>query len=104
MSHRATAVASRAILLAIQEGAFRATDVRRDLDDPPSASTVTRVLQQLEEDGWLGRNADGSDIWRAGFKARTHGDMSDAARSAADRDAVQPGKESEHTDSFDFSW
>ena len=101
MHHRSAAVASRAIELALREGAFRANDVRRGLDEPPSESTTTRVLRQLEADGWLTRETDRSDIWRAGLQARSLGDLSDAAVEAADEPATQPGEESDEVDPFD---
>ena len=102
--HRATAVASRAILLSIQEGTFRVSDIRRGLDEPPSPSTVNRVLRQLEADGWLTRTRKESDIWRAGMKARTHGDMGSGARDRANRDASISGEPADDSGGFDFSW
>jgi hypothetical protein len=101
MYHRSAAVASRAVELSLREGAFRANDVRRGLDDPPGESTVTRVLRQLEADGWLTRETEGSDIWRAGLQARSLGDLSEAAVEAADAPATQPGEESDGVDPFD---
>lgn len=103
MEHRAAAVASRALKLALTEGAFKANDVRRAFSRPPSEATVTRVLRQLEEDDWLQREADGSSIWRAGFQARTLGDLSERAIEEADREPVQPGEESEGG-GFDFEF
>jgi len=44
MEHRAAAVASRGIELALQREPFTADDVRRGVDDPPSRATVYRVL------------------------------------------------------------
>jgi len=97
--HRAAAVVSRALRVAILEGKFRAGDIRRGLDDPPSSSTITRILRQLEADSWLSRNEDGSDLWRAGSQARMLCDLSDAAEQAAAEPATQPGEEK--TDPFD---
>lgn len=88
--HRATRVASRAIRLAILQGAFTSDDVTRDLNDAPSKPTVRRVLRQLEADGWLQRSSDESPIWRAGREARVLGDMSSSARDRADRGATGP--------------
>jgi len=64
---------------------------------------VTRVLRQLEEDDWLQRETEQSSIWRAGFQARTLGDLSDRAIEEADREPVQPGEESEGG-GFDFEF
>jgi len=89
--HRAAAAAARAIRLAVSEGRFTSTDVRRGLDDPPSESTVTRVLRQLEADDWLSRTGDESSLWRAGLQARTYGDLSDRALEAAEEPATEPG-------------
>jgi len=89
--HRASATAARAIRLAIAEGRFQAEDVRRGLSDPPSASTVTRVLRQLEASDWLQRGRDESSIWRAGPNARVYGDMGDAAVEKAETPATAPG-------------
>jgi hypothetical protein len=101
MQHRSAAVASRALKLALTEGAFKASDVRRRFTHPPSEATVTRVLRQLEEDDWLQREKDGSSIWRAGIQARALGDLSEAAVEAADAPATQPGEESDDIDPFD---
>ena len=89
--HRAAAAAARAIRLAISEGRFTAEDVRRGLDDPPSDSTVTRVLRQLEAEGWLSRTGERSSLWRAGLQARTYGDLSERALDAAQEPATEPG-------------
>lgn len=89
--HKGADTAARAIRLAIQEGRFTREDVRRGLSDPPSASTITRVLRQLEESDWLSRTEAGSSIWRAGMSARALGDMSDRALEAANEPAVEPG-------------
>jgi DNA-binding HxlR family transcriptional regulator len=103
MEHRAAAVASRAVKLALTEGAFKAGEVRRGLARPPSKATVTRVLRQLEDDGWLQREVEGSSIWRAGFQARALGDLSERAIEAADREAVEPGEDrGREPGSFDF--
>jgi hypothetical protein len=91
MEHRAAAAAGRAIRLALSEGRFQAEDVRRGLDDPPSESTVTRVLQQLEADDWLQRTSSNSSLWRAGPHARIYGDMDDRALEAAREPAAEPG-------------
>jgi len=89
--HRATAVAARAIRLAISEGRFTAEDVRRGVSAPPSSSTVTRVLRQLEASDWLQRTGANSSLWRAGPNARVFGDMDDSALDAAEDTASEPG-------------
>lgn len=104
MEHRAAAVASRALKLALTEGAFKANDVRRAFARPPSEATVTRVLRQLEEDDWLERETDGSSIWRAGLQARALGDLSESAIEQAERDPVQPGEETERSSGFDLGF
>lgn len=103
MEHKAAAVASRAIKLAVTEGSFRAADVRRRFARPPSSATITRVLRQLEADDWLRREAEGSSIWRAGTQARMVGDMGERALQEADREPVGPG-ESEARPDFTLDW
>jgi len=67
MKHRAAAVASRGIELALQREPFTADDIRRGLDDPPSRSTVYRVLAQLEKDDWIEQRGNG---WHPDVKAQ----------------------------------
>lgn len=102
MEHRAAAVASRALKLALTEGSFKAADVTRPLSRPPSPATVTRVLRQLEADDWLERDTPRSSIWRAGFQAKALGDMSDRALDDASREPVRPGDESDDGHGFDL--
>lgn len=104
VEHRTTAAASRAIQLAIQQGSFRVEDLRRRLTNAPSESTLTRILRQLEADGWLHRRREKSDIWRAGFKARTHGDMCESALVSAERDAVRPYGDANKSTAFELTW
>lgn len=89
-THRSTQVAGRAIQLAIRDGSFKAPDVTALLSDPPSRPTVTRILQQLEADGWLERTEPNSSIWRAGPLARRLGEMDETAKQSAARDAIGP--------------
>lgn len=104
MEHRAAAVASRALKLALTEGSFKAADVTRPFTRPPSEATVTRVLRQLEEDDWLERETERSSIWRAGFQARALGDLSERAIEQAEREPVQPGEETERRVGFDLGF
>ena len=67
MEHRAAAVASRGIELAMQREPFTADDVRRGLADPPSRATVYRVLAQLQEDEWIEQRGNG---WHPDVKAQ----------------------------------
>ncbi len=67
MSHRAAAVASRGIELALSREPFTADDVRRGVDDPPSRATVYRVLAQLREDDWIEQRGNG---WHPDVKAQ----------------------------------
>ena len=67
MTHRAAAVASRGIELALQREPFTADDIRRGVDDPPSRSTVYRVLQQLAADDWIEQRGNG---WHPDMKAQ----------------------------------
>jgi len=67
MTHRAAAVASRGIELALQREPFTADDIRRGLDDPPSRSTVYRVLAQLQADEWIEQRGNG---WHPDVKAQ----------------------------------
>lgn len=89
-THRSAKVASRAVRLAIREGSFKSPDVTGIMTDPPSRQTVTRILRQLEADGWLMRTDSKSSIWRAGPLARRLGDLGDTARQQADRDPIGP--------------
>ena len=70
MTHRAAAVASRGIELALQRDPFTADDIRRGLADPPSRSTVYRVLRQLEADDWIEQRGGG---WHPDLKAQMLG-------------------------------
>lgn len=72
MRHRAGAVASYSIELAIRGVQFSASDIRRGLNDPPSKSTVYRVLRQLEQDEWITQLGNG---WQPGMKAQMLGDI-----------------------------
>lgn len=67
MEHRAAAVASRGIELALQREPFTADDIRRGLDDPPSRATVYRVLAQLQADDWIEQRGNG---WHPDVKAQ----------------------------------
>jgi DNA-binding HxlR family transcriptional regulator len=73
--HRAASVASEAIQLAISRGSFKGSEIQSDV----SEATRTRVLRQLEQDGWLTRSVSQSSIWRAGEKAKSLGSMTPAA-------------------------
>ena len=66
MTHRAATVASRAIELALRGEHFTAADIRRGVDDPPSRSTVYRVLDELAADDWIAQRGNG---WAPGMKA-----------------------------------
>jgi len=74
MSHRAAAVASRALELSLRGQDFTVDDVRRGLDDPPSRQTIYRVLDQLAEDDWL--RCSGK-IWHPDIKSDMLGDVDD---------------------------
>jgi len=67
MEHRSAAVASRGIELALSREPFTADDVRRAISDPPSRSTVYRVLAQLEADDWIEQRGNG---WHPSVKAQ----------------------------------
>jgi len=104
MGHRSTAVAATAIRLAIEYGGFRARDLRRACDDPPSESTITRILRQLEENGWLDRRVEKSDFWRAGLKAKTFGDMDERALEVADMDQIDRYFPDVSESGMDLTW
>ena len=70
MTHRGAAVASRAIELSLQRDPFTADDIRRGLADPPSRSTVYRVLRQLEAADWIEQRGNG---WHPDLKAQMLG-------------------------------
>jgi len=72
MSHRSTAVASRAVELSLRGERFQLEDVRRGVDDPPSRSTIHRVLRQLETDDWIEQRGNG---WHPGVKAQMLSDV-----------------------------
>lgn len=74
MTHRSAAIAGEAIRLALQNDRFSASDVRAGVEDPPSRQTISRVLAQLEADGWLARRDAAPRTWAAGDLAREHGD------------------------------
>jgi|APHM01.1.fsa_nt_gi hypothetical protein len=74
MSHRAAAVASRAIELSLRGEPFTAADIRRGLTDPPSRSTVYHVLDELEADDWIAQRGNG---WAPDTKATMLGDSAD---------------------------
>jgi hypothetical protein len=74
MSHRAAAVASRAIELSLRGEPFRLDDVRRGVDDAPSQSTIHRVLRQLEADEWIEQRGN---AWHPDVKATMLGDAGD---------------------------
>lgn len=80
MPHRATAVASHAIELALRGEAFKVQDLRRGIDDPPSRQTIYRVLRQLESDEWV--TVDGH-TWHPDFKAEALGDVDDSDEDTA---------------------
>lgn len=66
--HRATHVASQAILLAHDETPFQLPELKNqvELEDMPANSTIRLVLGQLEEDGWLSREHPEGRTWYAG--------------------------------------
>ena len=70
VQHRAVYIASQAVLLACEQGAFRTAELRDELDLPrdsiPSNSAIRGVLRQLEEEGWLERHHPQGRIWYAG--------------------------------------
>ncbi|WP_129115952.1 hypothetical protein [Halegenticoccus tardaugens] len=69
--HRATEVATTAILLANDTGEFRLPELKERLeisDEIPSDSTLRLVLRQLEESGWLERTHPEGRIWYRGDK------------------------------------
>ena len=86
MSHRAATVASRAIELALRGEHFTAADIRRGVDDPPSRSTLYRVLDQLAADDWIAQRGNG---WAPGMKATMLGggdDDTDDSRASFEID------------------
>jgi len=67
MTHRGAAVASRGIELALRGESFTADDIRRGVDDPPSRSTIYRVLRQLASCDWIEQRGNG---WHPSVKAQ----------------------------------
>lgn len=78
MHHRATHVATTAIELVVARDEVEAADVLERLDEGVSASTVTRVLQQLEQDGWLARDGQRAKVWKPGTQAYVFADLTHA--------------------------
>lgn len=76
MTHRATAVASRSVELALRGESFKLADIRRGVSDAPSRQTIYRVLSQLEADEWI--EQDGK-YWRPAFKSQLLADVDDEA-------------------------
>lgn len=87
--HRGAEVASNAIRLAISRGSFKASDVTQALkNEPPSKRTVTRILRQLQYEGWLRRESPNSSIWRAGTMCEHLGDMDEETLNRAEREPI----------------
>lgn len=80
MTHRAGAVASRAIELALRGESFTAADIRRGVDDAPSRSTVYRVLDELKADDWIAQRGNG---WAPDMKATMLGGGDDDTNDGA---------------------
>jgi hypothetical protein len=72
MTHRAAAVASRAIELALRRKEFRVRDIQRGASDPPSRQTIYRVLETLQEDDWLENQGK---IWKPSVKTQLLSDV-----------------------------
>lgn len=74
IAHRTTYIASEAILLAREEQSFRLSELKERLniasEQMPSNSTIRRVLQQLEDSGWLERKHPEGRTWYAGPQTR----------------------------------
>ena len=72
VEHRAVYVASRAVLLACEQGDFRSLELRERLqlpkEDIPSDSTIRSILRELESEGWLERDHPQGRIWYASNK------------------------------------
>lgn len=79
IEHRAAAVASEAIRLAISRGSFKSPEIDTDV----SEATRTRVLRQLEQDQWLTRDVPQSTVWRAGKRSKELGAMPNEAQEQA---------------------
>ena len=83
MGHRAAAVASRAIELSLRGEHFTTADIRCGVDEPPSRSTVYRVLDELAADDWIAQRGNG---WAPGMNATMlsgDGDNGDSDDSGA---------------------
>ncbi|UWG49151.1 hypothetical protein HSRCO_3010 (plasmid) [Halanaeroarchaeum sp. HSR-CO] len=78
MTHRAAAVASRAIELALRRKEFRVTDIQRGLSEPPSRQTIYRVLNQLQEDDWINNQGN---LWKPSVKANLLSDIESESQS-----------------------
>ena len=70
MTHRSAAVASQAIEFALRDESFTAADIREEIGDAPSRSTVYRVLDELASDGWIQQRGNG---WHPGMKPTSLG-------------------------------
>ena len=76
MTHRAAAVAGRAIEYALRGQRFQVSDLQDGTDDTPSRQTIYRVLDELASDDWVEREGK---YWRPGFKADALGDVDEVA-------------------------
>jgi len=74
MTHRSAAVASQAIEFALRDKSFSAADIREEIDNAPSQSTVYRVLDQLASDNWIQQRGNG---WHPGMKPTSLGVTND---------------------------
>jgi DNA-binding IclR family transcriptional regulator len=73
MTHRAAAVASKAIEYALRDESFTVADVRDEIDDAPSRTTIYRILDELQRDNWIQQRGNG---WQPGLKPTNLGNSS----------------------------
>ena len=73
MSHRAAAVASKAIEYALQDESFTVSDIRGEIADAPSRTTIYRILDELATDNWIQQRGNG---WQPGLKPTNLGNSS----------------------------
>lgn len=65
------------------EGKFRIAELDA-LESESKRQTVLRVLNNMEEKGWLERTSPQSPIWRLGWKAKLILDIDEAVLERAD--------------------
>lgn len=76
MSHNVSAQISGVVIeLAISQRRFSIEDIRSRLPIQAERGTITPVLSQLSDDGWIEEVESPLESWKTGPLARRYGDM-----------------------------